>query len=388
MTNSHNACSAANEDADDYEKRIREKVWSSECLTAGEWVYLCGLFQTVNEYEAAHTGDVAQPPLSREAIKRAIHPFCFSGKNSDAITDAVLALASQPSPATPVETPPRAWLEAKAEVDAGWPDRCSADTEDATFEWTLPNRLRADFMHREVADWNTLVDAADEIEQLRAAQVTVHTDAKSGVMRAAENAAKTVEGWSASKREYADRVTFNLAQSVRMRVELIEQCAKIAEPWSGFMTSDKMGAMDSAIVDVRQEIANAIRALIFQPSPAATGIDLAPTEPQAAPVPFLLTVDFAQALPDGRLDDATYEKIEAALDKADAPSTKNGKWLSLHERIAALALSRPAPQAAADPICRDCGKPIDAAHILSHPRSCIVCDPEFGDPRASSGNLP
>jgi Lar family restriction alleviation protein len=36
-----------------------------------------------------------------------------------------LADAAQP-PAAPVETPPRAWLEAKAEVDAGWPERCSA----------------------------------------------------------------------------------------------------------------------------------------------------------------------------------------------------------------------------------------------------------------------
>lgn len=33
--------------------------------------------------------------------------------------------------------------------------------------------------------------------------------------------------------------------------------------------------------------------------------------------------------------------------------------------------------------CRDCGKPIDVAYILQHPRSCIVCDPEFGDPRDS-----
>jgi hypothetical protein len=39
-------------------------------------------------------------------------------------------IASQPSPAAPVETPPRAWLEAKAEVDAGWPERCSAGNDD------------------------------------------------------------------------------------------------------------------------------------------------------------------------------------------------------------------------------------------------------------------
>jgi hypothetical protein len=38
-----------------------------------------------------------------------------------------------------------------------------------------------------------------------------------------------------------------------------ERCAKIAEPWSGFMTGDKMGAMDQEIVKVRSEIAAAIR---------------------------------------------------------------------------------------------------------------------------------
>jgi acetyl-CoA carboxylase alpha subunit len=45
------------------------------------------------------------------------------------------------------------------------------------------------------------------------------------------------------------------------RRKTIEQCAKIAEPWSGFLTGDRMGAMDRAIVDVREEIAAAIRAL-------------------------------------------------------------------------------------------------------------------------------
>lgn len=34
------------------------------------------------------------------------------------------------------------------------------------FEWTLPNRLRADFLHGEVAIWNTLPEAATEIERL------------------------------------------------------------------------------------------------------------------------------------------------------------------------------------------------------------------------------
>ena len=51
-----------------------------------------------------------------------------------------------------------------------------------------------------------------------------------------------------------------------------------------------------------------------------------------------LTADFAQSLPGGKLDDSTYSKIEDALDRIDAPMTgDDGRWLSLHERIAALA---------------------------------------------------
>jgi len=37
--------SADNVDADEWEKRIREKVFNSGILTNGEWVYLVGLFQ-------------------------------------------------------------------------------------------------------------------------------------------------------------------------------------------------------------------------------------------------------------------------------------------------------------------------------------------------------
>lgn len=33
--------------------------------------------------------------------------------------------------------------------------------------WTLPNRLRADALHRSVADWDTLTAAADEIDRLQ-----------------------------------------------------------------------------------------------------------------------------------------------------------------------------------------------------------------------------
>jgi hypothetical protein len=34
--------------------------------------------------------------------------------------------------------------------------------------------------------------------------------------------------------------------------------------------------------------------------------------------------------------------------------------------------------------CDDCGKALDVGYILSHRRSCIVCDPEFGDPRLAN----
>jgi hypothetical protein len=37
--------------ADDYERRIREKVWATRCLTNGEWVYLVGLFQTARDHD-------------------------------------------------------------------------------------------------------------------------------------------------------------------------------------------------------------------------------------------------------------------------------------------------------------------------------------------------
>jgi hypothetical protein len=49
-------CSAATGDADDYEKRIREKVFNSGILTNGEWVYLVGLFQTAREHEDCASG--------------------------------------------------------------------------------------------------------------------------------------------------------------------------------------------------------------------------------------------------------------------------------------------------------------------------------------------
>lgn len=54
----------------------------------------------------------------------------------------------------------------------------------------------------------------------------------------------------------------------------------------------------------------------------------------ASPPP--LTPDFAQSLPGGKMDNATYAAIEDALDKIDAPmQSESGAWLTLPERIAA-----------------------------------------------------
>ena len=36
---------------DEYEKRIREKVYEANILSSGEWVYLVGLFQTAKEHD-------------------------------------------------------------------------------------------------------------------------------------------------------------------------------------------------------------------------------------------------------------------------------------------------------------------------------------------------
>jgi hypothetical protein len=65
-------------------------------------------------------------------------------------------------------------------------------------------------------------------------------------------------------------------------------------------------------------------------------------QPQTAPE---LTATCQKLLPGGIIDDATYAEIEDALDRADAPATVGGRWLKLHERIAALSAERPAASA-------------------------------------------
>jgi hypothetical protein len=62
MTNRPNHSSAASGDADEWEKRIREKVFASKILTEGEWAYLVGLFQTAREHEDCVSGPQTAPP--------------------------------------------------------------------------------------------------------------------------------------------------------------------------------------------------------------------------------------------------------------------------------------------------------------------------------------
>jgi len=49
-----------------------------------------------------------------------------------------------------------------------------------------------------------------------------------------------------------------------------------------------------------------------------------------------LVADMTRALPGGTMDDSTFEAIEEALDRADAPSMDGSRWLTLPERISAL----------------------------------------------------
>ena len=61
--------SAATGDADEYEKRIREKLFNSGILTSGEWVYLVGLFQTAREHEGCGSGPQEVEEQWRQALR-------------------------------------------------------------------------------------------------------------------------------------------------------------------------------------------------------------------------------------------------------------------------------------------------------------------------------
>jgi hypothetical protein len=49
-----------------------------------------------------------------------------------------------------------------------------------------------------------------------------------------------------------------------------------------------------------------------------------------------LTAEMTRGLPDGKMDDSTYEQIEVALDRVCAPCKMGTKWLTLAQRIDAL----------------------------------------------------
>lgn len=53
-----------------------------------------------------------------------------------------------------------------------------------------------------------------------------------------------------------------------------------------------------------------------------------------------LDEDIARSLPGGVIDYATFEAIEEALDRANAPMTEGERFLTLKERIDALGAQR------------------------------------------------
>jgi len=83
--------------------------------------------------------------------------------------------------------------------------------------------------------------------------------------------------------------------------------------------------------------ADAILALSPPPS------DHLVSEPLEGAGDVVLKADFLRSLPGGKLDDSAYEAIEEALDRADAPMRVDGKWLTLAERVAALAAIQSPP---------------------------------------------
>lgn len=66
--------------------------------------------------------------------------------------------------------------------------------------------------------------------------------------------------------------------------------------------------------------------------------------PKIKPVKPRLEANFTRSLPGGKMDDSTYEQIENALDKIEAPMrSPEGKWLTLVERILAIGPLTPNP---------------------------------------------
>jgi hypothetical protein len=91
-----------------------------------------------------------------------------------------------------------------------------------------------------------------------------------------------------------------------------------------------------------------------------------------------LTADFAKAFPGGAVDNSTFEAIESALDKADAPCQgPDGRWLTLPERIAALA--PPKADGEEDVLARaGYARPADITQTLMGPHEWGYHDPVEG----------
>jgi hypothetical protein len=130
--------SAENGDVVEYEKLIREKVWASECLTAGEWVYLVGLLHTAREYE-----DTQRQKTQKELDR----PFAAN-------SDAMLSLAA-------------AW-RAEAEKHYTAHIELEENGEGGTEEWMLHREARRNFL-RCASDLSALPAPAPNEAALREA---------------------------------------------------------------------------------------------------------------------------------------------------------------------------------------------------------------------------
>lgn len=95
----------------------------------------------------------------------------------------------------------------------------------------------------------------------------------------------------------------------------------------------------------REAVHRILRTMVLEVLETTGGASIAPdaaTSKAADAIlnlaPVGLKADFTKALPGGALDDTTFEAVEEALDRADAPMRgENGRWLKITERIAALA---------------------------------------------------
>ena len=86
--------------------------------------------------------------------------------------------------------------------------------------------------------------------------------------------------------------------------------------------------------------------------------------------------DIARGLPGGVIDYPTHEAIEEALDRANAPMTEGGRFLTLVERMAALALLQrdmlAALKAADEALAQFTAFEDDARYIMGNTNFAIV----------------